>query len=750
MDVDSADIQEKFKRVLHDAGISEFNPLQEQAIVAGLLDLDSSWVVAAPTASGKTLLAELVMVKSILQKKQKAVYVVPLRALANEKYESFRDRYGRLGIQVGMSTGDFDSADQWLSRYDIIILTSEKADSLMRHRAPWMNGIGIAVIDEVHLLNDPGRGPTLEVTIARLRHLNPGMRFLFLSATIRNADELAAWIGARLIRSDWRPVKLKEGVYDGERLTFVEKCKAGNIRPIDPEKDGDFVSAAELARDPDSDTVSMSSDGEPPEVLLAGMTAEMGKQALVFAGTRRNAEAIAERTAAAVKGHLKPEEKEKLERLADQLEHALDSPTKQCRRLAKLVRDGSAFHHAGLVGRQRSLIEHAFRDRLVKIISSTPTLAMGVDLPAFRVIIRDPKRFSAGYGYDYIPVLEYEQMRGRAGRPRWDTQGESILVAHNRHEVDALIEHFIMSEPEEITSKLAVEPVLRMHTLALVATEDVRTEQGLLDFYLTTFWGHQFNDPGHIRDMTGKILKELAEWKFVIQIGRELRPTQLGKRVSELYVDPETAHTFLEALENYEVSPFGLLQLMASTPEMAPQPNVPDKEMPDMESALARQGQRIMGEIPEQWDVDFENFIGAVKLAVILENWTCEVGEDALLTRYRISPGELHVRLENVDWLLYALDQLAQLSGKRMAQPEIRKLRLRAKYGIKEELLQLVRLKGIGRVRARLLFNAGVTDTRKLRALPAHDLARLVGAAVAKSIREQLESGTVKRGFDFD
>ena len=746
MDLDSADIQSRFKQVLRDAGIQKFNPLQIQAIEAGMLNLDSSWVVAAPTASGKTLLAELVMVKSILQKKQKAVYVVPLRALASEKYESFKERYGRLGINVGLSTGDFDSADQWLSRYDIIILTSEKADSLMRHRAPWMNHIGIAVIDEVHLLNDPGRGPTLEITIARLKHLNPSMLFLFLSATISNADDLADWMGAKLIRSDWRPVKLKEGVYDGEQLTFVEKDNAR--KPIDPEKQDDFISAAEIVER--NDGISLPSEGDPPEVVLADQTAGMGKQAIIFAGTRRNAEAIAERTAVVIGKHLKPEEKEKLAKLANQLEHTLDSPTKQCRRLAKLVRDGSAFHHAGLVGRQRSLIEHAFRDRLVKMISATPTLAMGVDLPAFRVIIRDAKRFVAGYGYNYIPVLEYEQMRGRAGRPRWDTQGESILVAHNRRETDELIEHFIMSGPEEITSKLAVEPVLRMHTLALIATEDAKTEQELLDFYLTTFWGHQFKDPAHISDMIKKILQELAEWKFVMRTGRELRPTQLGKRVSELYIDPDTAHTFLEALENYKASPFGLLQLMASTPEMAPQPNVSDREMPDIETAFSTRSENIMGVVPEQWDVDFETFIGAVKMGVILENWIHEVGEDVLLTKYRISPGELHVRLENVDWLLYALDQLALLSGKRTAQPEIRKLRLRAKYGIKEELLQLVRLKGIGRVRARMLFNAGVIDTRKLRALPVPDLVKLVGPAVAKSIKEQLESGAIKKGFDFD
>ena len=749
MDLETVDLQAKFKDILIESGVKKLNPVQQAAVEAGLLELDSSFVIAAPTASGKTLIAEMVMVKAILQKKQKAVYVVPLRALANEKYESFKERYGRLGIQVAISTGDFDSTDQWLSRYDIIILTSEKADSLLRHRAPWMSQIGIAVIDEVHLLNDPGRGPTLEVTIARLRRLNPKTLFLFLSATIQNADELSEWIGAKLVRSAWRPVKLREGVYDGEHLEFVEREKKRSSKLVEMDADGGFVSASEMADD-ENRGIPMPANGDPAEVVLADHTAAMGKQALVFAGTRRNAEAIAERCAAVVKKHLTVEEKAKLVDLADQIENALDSPTKQCRRLAKIVRDGSAFHHAGLVGKQRHLVEHAFRDRLVKIIAATPTLAMGVDLPAYRVIIRDCRRFASGYGYNYIPVLEYEQMRGRAGRPRWDKEGESILIAHNRNESDELIEHFILSEPEEITSKLAVEPVLRMHTLALIATEIVRTEPELLEFYLTTFWGHQFHDAAHIRSMVRKVLDELAEWSFVVRIGKELRPTGLGKRVSELYIDPATAHTFLGAIERYQPSPFGLLQLMAASPEMAPQPNVSDKELPDIESALESRGRYIMGTVPEQWDVDFENFVGAVKTALILENWIHEIGEDALFTKYKVSPGELHARLENADWLLYALDQLAQLSGKRTAQPEIRKLRLRAKYGIKEELLTLVRLKGIGRVRARILFNAGIIDLRKLRAAPAADLARLLGPAVAKSVIEQLDSGATKKGFDLD
>lgn len=258
--------------------VLQLNPVQIDAIKAGLLKLDKSFVIASPTASGKTLIAELMMIKAILEKHCKAIYVVPLRALANEKYARFKEKYGKLGIKVAISTGDFDSIDFWLADYDLIILTSEKTDSLLRHKAAFLHQVGVAVIDECHLITDVGRGPTLEIAITRLKKLNPKMLFLLLSATIANANELADWLNAKLVKSNFRPVKLHEGVYFDNQLYFDEKP-------------------------------SIKIDGDDnAEVLLAENTAKMGKQALVFASSRRNAEAIAERCSKALKKTLTTDE----------------------------------------------------------------------------------------------------------------------------------------------------------------------------------------------------------------------------------------------------------------------------------------------------------------------------------------------------------------------------------------------------------------------------------------------------------
>jgi len=191
-------IPESVKEIIIRSGIVELYPPQEEAIKAEALE-GKNLVLASPTASGKTLVAEFCALKHILEKNGKTVYLTPLRALANEKFEDFK-KYASIRktdgkrIRIGISTGDFDSSDPWLERYDIIITTNEKADSLLRHRAKWMDEISLIVADEVHLLNEAERGPTLEVVLARLMQINPDIQILALSATINNVEEIAGWL----------------------------------------------------------------------------------------------------------------------------------------------------------------------------------------------------------------------------------------------------------------------------------------------------------------------------------------------------------------------------------------------------------------------------------------------------------------------------------------------------------------------------------------------------------------------------
>ena len=199
-------------------GITKLRPSQEKSINKGLLD-GKSLLVCTPTASGKTLIAELAAIKSIIEKKGKAIYIVPLKALASEKYKDFKRKYDKVA-KIALSIGDIDSSDPHLAEYDFIIATSEKLDSLTRHHTPWLSNISVVIVDEIHLLNDAERGPTLEIILTILKQLLKNVQIIGLSATIGNAEELAEWLKADLVVDDWRPVKLHKGVYLEGNIDF--------------------------------------------------------------------------------------------------------------------------------------------------------------------------------------------------------------------------------------------------------------------------------------------------------------------------------------------------------------------------------------------------------------------------------------------------------------------------------------------------------------------------------------------------
>ena len=220
---------DKIKHLLHDEvykilkleGIKKLRPSQRKSIDAGLFE-DKNLVVCTPTASGKTLVAELAAMHHVLKKGGMTIYIVPLKALAYEKYRDFRRKYEKLA-KVSMSVGNMDEKEEYLGSVDILITTSEKMDSLIRHKIKWLNKISLIVIDEIHLLNDVTRGPTLEVLITMMKTLLPKAQIIGLSATIKNAKELAQWLNANLVKDDWRPVELKKGVYLNGEVEFFEE-----------------------------------------------------------------------------------------------------------------------------------------------------------------------------------------------------------------------------------------------------------------------------------------------------------------------------------------------------------------------------------------------------------------------------------------------------------------------------------------------------------------------------------------------
>jgi len=702
--------EELIKKLLEISGFKELNPVQKEALKKGLLK-GKNLVIFAPTASGKTFCAELAAIRTILEKKEKVVYMVPLVALANEKYQEFKNKYEKLGIKVAMSVGDMDSSDPWLKNYDLIVVSNEKMDSLIRHGAEWINDIGLIIADEIHLLDQADRGPTLEITLTLLRKIVPNAQLLALSATIKNAKELAEWLNAETVISEWRPVKLYKGVSYPYQVKFLEK------------------EGYEL----DSNL--------PLEESIVKNTLSLRKQALVFVSTRKSAESLAEKLGKVVKQNLSKNEVKELEKLADEIENVLEVPTKQCKRIAKCIKLGCAFHHAGLLHKQKVLIEENFRNGLIKVIVATPSLAYGVNLPAFRVIMRDLKRYYPGIGAVFVPVLDVQQMLGRAGRPQYDAYGEGIILAKSEEEAEEIIDHYFYGELEEITSKLAVEPILRMHTLALIASDFCKSEKSLLDFFSKTFYAFQYGEISTIKEKILDILENLVKWKFIEKKKDKLVATRIGRRVSELYIDPLTAHRFIECLaraKKKEIQPFSFLQAICNTIEMRPLLSIRTGEFSELNEEIAKRENQILEKIPNEWDLEFDEFLKSVKTALMFEAWINEATEDYILSKFKVAPGEFYGRREIADWLVYSLHELALLLGYKELLKHIRKLRVRLEYGVKEELIPLVRLKQIGRIRARKLYNANLKTLSDLRKIPLESLSQIIGPKVAYSIKEQL------------
>ncbi|HLC66269.1 MAG TPA: helicase-related protein [Candidatus Nanoarchaeia archaeon] len=483
-----------------------------------------------------------------------------------------------------------------------------------------------------------------------------------------------------------------------------------------------------------------------PVINLALDTISQKKQALVFVNSKRSAERTAEEISRKIKD-TKPEWNE----AADKILHALSSPTKQCERLAACVRKGVAFHHAGLTQKQREIIEMGFKQLQIPIICCTPTLASGVDLPAFRAIIKDLKRYGSPRGLTPIPVLEYHQMAGRAGRPKYDAYGEAICFAQSEAEAEQIVERYLHGQPEDILSKLAVEPVLRTYILTLIATKFVNTRARALDFFSKTFWAHQFKDMQELARIVDKMLGLLEEYQFIRTAGTQnfssakeladgsLTATLIGERVAQLYLDPLTAHEIILALQTGKpISDFTLFHLAATCLEMRPLLRVKVREYDNIQEKLTSHYGTLLRMEPSVYDPEYEEYLAGFKTALFLNDWAEEKTEEQLLEQYDIRPGEIRAKLDRADWLLYATAELASLLKLHAIRKAVLRARFRLKYGVQEELLTLLKLEGIGRVRARKLFNAKIRDLGDVQQTYVTVLAQLIGRETAYKVKKQV------------
>ncbi|MEM2495031.1 MAG: DEAD/DEAH box helicase [Nitrososphaerota archaeon] len=1116
MKIEELPIPSYLKENLLKEGIEELYPPQEEAIKKGVLE-GENLVIATPTASGKTLVAVFATAKH-LENNGKVLYLTPLRALAAEKYEEFK-KYFKDKASVIATYGDYDSSDPWLSKYDIIITTNEKADSLLRHGAEWIKNISLIVIDEIHLLGDSERGPTLEMTVTKILEIVPNAQVLSLSATIKNAEEIANWLKSKLISINWRPVPLKEGVYYDGIIEFSN----GDIKEVNLKE-------------------------FEPVINIALETIIENGQALIFTTTRRKAEKIAEKIAKVFsktifKSYLK---EEVLQQYADKILE-VGGKSSYSEKIAHVIKRGVAYHHAGLSHPYRTLIEDAFRKKYIKILVATPTLCLhpdtfvitmngakkikdltkndlvlthngrfkkvisplereyngklltiipfgslrvkmtpehkvlvikqtrhkshlsdgtnkiwyeydeakwmkaselynafknnkdnkisfmllqpipkveqqcnriclkmensyihnqygktnslhpanyktpkylplnyevsrllgiwiaegtatkngaiifdiavfekeltefikstikkyfpeanivinnkgkrrritfcnkrfaewlrknignnahckkipgillfnsnrdvklgllhglidgdgyirvknknrthyinyttvsqnlayqiqillatlgytssilslkrksssfskrrrdifnikisgksfydllkelkidlgqkegnrtyninkiwnnffllkikdikeeeysgkvynlsveddesysigfivhnsaGVNLPARTVIIPELWRYGPEIGLYSIPVLEYKQYCGRAGRPRYDKVGYAISIARKRAEKELIFNKYINGDIEKIWSRLSDERHLRSHILAIIASNYANNIQEILQLFEKTFFAKQYGIIG-VKEKIHSIIEFLNENEMIEFHGKEIKATKLGKRVSELYIDPLTAIILVNGLKHKPkiLSEISILHLISRTPDV---PSISTIRIPleKLELYYQLHKNELLIEAPniEEDPLEYEIYLEDFKKVIVLESWINELSEGEIYEKYRVEPGDLAVLRESAEWIIYSAHEISKIINEKSKIPLLKEMIERVKHGIKSELIQLARLEGIGRVRARALYQAGFKTIEDLSKAPLNALINVptIGLKTALLIKKQI------------
>lgn len=786
------------KTFLKSRGFDDLYPPQAAAVGAGLLE-GRSLLVSAPTASGKTLVATLAILSHLARGGGRVVYLSPLRALAAEKYAEFgalseikvsgagwrgrlqaprrRDGAARTdaAITAARLTGERGAAAASrgpvkIDDADIVVATNEAMDAAMRRGREWTREIGLMIIDEIHLIGDESRGPTLEMILTQQKRQQrqkqqrqkgrtpprndpdappAGMQIVGLSATISNDEEIAEWLGCTLVRSTWRPVPLAEGICD----------EAGSV----------------MMNDGRRFDVGIGTEGMPARLGVHAVSE--GGQSLVFAATRASARATAVKASKRVGKLLSDDERRALGRISSRILPArlradaagapgggrrrggaaagittaapaaaapASPPTELEKDLATLVSTGVAFHHAGLSERLRDIVESEFRRGSIRLLASTPTLAAGVNLPARRVVIASVSRYDARYGFNRpISVLEYKQLCGRAGRPQYDRYGEAVISATGP--LYELLERYVDGEPEPLESGIMAEKAMRTHLLTVVVLNPGIRRDDLQSFFSGTLGGLQY--PGHeVEDAVGTAVGFLLEHGMIVSKGGRYAATSLGRRTSGLYVDPVTASYLRNVAagaprggRRAQRHTLGFLHAVISCDEFNPRQDLLKNHYHFAEGLLSgpRRTELLSPVYAEECS----------RSLLVLHDWMSERTDREIEAAYKTQSGDLHRMVESAAWLAYVMREMAKDAGRDDLLAELAILRTRLRSGIKEELVELASIRGVGRVRARAIYDAGLRSIPDIRAASPAKLAtiRQIGPTVAESIMRAVTAGGSRR-----
>lgn len=636
--------------------IKEFNPAQKAVIESRYLEDKSNYIISIPTASGKTVLGILPALKTILNG-GKAIYAAPLLSIQNEKVKEFK-AFEEHGIKVGKHP----------SNSDLSVMVFESFDALTRFSWNVLREVDTLIIDEFHMIGEYSRGPTLESAITRAKIINPSLRIIALSATLKNIDEIEQWLDGKTVEHNYRPVPLNKEVLDAEMFNTKNK----------------------------NDVI----------VKIVEKAIEDNSQALSFVSTRRFTESLATYVAKKIDKKTTKEQKQKFKQVADKLLEVPKKkgslPTTTCLKLAEAAEKGVVFHHAGLFNEQKEIIEDEFRKGNILMITATPSLMYGVNLPSKYVVIRDHTRWTSN-GPASIPVFDYEQMSGRAGRPQYDDVGYSYLVAKTMDEAFDLEARYVNGEIELTNSKLIDnKDAIYKQIIAQIASSLSKNLDDLNDFFGKTLYGFQMkNNPSMSMFAQDSLNWELeSALEFLLQNGiiratpEGLKTTDFGNLIAKSNYAVETAVKIKEYVSTMEkLNPAEMIYALAETPDLPLISFKGRKSKDPVRDKLSECG---------LFAVDIGN---PEATAVSLIEWIDERNEYEIENAYNVYSASTRRSAYEASRLVKFAKNTLEVLGNYSNLKDMDYLSARLYYGVKEDIIPLVvGVKRLGRKRARLLM----------------------------------------------
>ena len=631
-------------------------------IESGYLDDSSNYIICIPTASGKTVLGVLPALKTILNG-GKAVYAAPLLSIQNEKVKEFK-AFEEHGINVGKHP----------SSADLSVMVFESFDALTRFSWDALRDVDTLIIDEFHMIGEYTRGPTLEAAITRAKIINPSMRIIALSATLRNIEEIEGWLEGTCVEHDYRPVPLHKEVLDAEMFNTKNK----------------------------NDVV----------VKVIEKAIKDKSQALAFVSTRRFTESLATYVSGKINKKINVEQrkrfKEVSERLLEVPKKKGSLPTSTCLKLAEVAEKGVAFHHAGLFNEQKEIIEDEFRNGNILMIAATPSLMYGVNLPSKSVVIRDHTRWTSN-GPQPIPVFDYEQMSGRAGRPQYDDVGYSYLIAKTMDEALNLEEYYIEGDIELTNSKLVDnKDAIYRQIIAQIASSLSKNLDELTEFFGKTLYGYQMsNNPSMSLFAEDSLKYELeTALQFLLQNGiiratpEGLKATEFGNLIARSNYTVETAVKIKEYISNIkEFNAEEFIYALSETPDLPLISFKGRKSKDPVRDKLSETG---------LFAVDIGN---PEATTVSLIEWIDERSEYEIENKYSVYSASTRRSAYEASRLVIFAKKTSEVLGDYSNLKEYDMLSARLYYGVRKDIIPLVvGVKRLGRKRARNLVTVFGND----------------------------------------